>query len=249
MTPLLFCDSLLRMIKDNIARIKDDISLVCSRLGINPQDIILLCVTKTATPEMVFEALENGITEIAENRVVDAENKFSALKQIIKNSQRNFPVKYHMIGHLQSNKVKKAVSIFDLIQSMDSLHLAKEIEKQAQAQNKTADCLIEVKASSEATKFGVSPEETLQFIEEISKLKSIHISGLMTIAAETSESEEIRNSFRKLRKLKETISQEFNSPNISMKYLSMGMTNDYKIALEEGSNMLRIGRAIFKNSE
>ncbi len=234
------------MIKDNIARIKDDISLICSRLGINSQDIILLCVTKAASPEMVFAALENGITEIAENRVQDAENKFSALKQIIKNSQRNFPVRYHMIGHLQSNKVKKAVSIFDLIQSVDSLNLAKEIEKQAQLQNRIVDCLIEVKTSSEATKFGVSPEETLKLIEEISKLTRIKIKGLMTIAPETNDSDEIRNCFRKLRNLKERISQGFNAPNIEMKYLSMGMTNDYKIALEEGSNMLRIGRAIFK---
>lgn len=228
------------MIKHNIAKIKEDISLICQRLGRNPSEIKLVCVTKTATAEMILEALQNGITDIGENKVKEAEEKFSKLKEL-------YPVKFHMVGHLQANKVKKALEIFDLIQSVDNLHLAQVLEKEAGKLNKTAEVLIEVNTSNEPQKFGVKPEEALSLIGKIAELNRIRIQGLMTVAKESEDSEEIRNCFKKLRLLKDEISQEFNLPNVQMKYLSMGMTNDYKIALEEGSNMLRIGRAIFES--
>lgn len=234
------------MIKDNISQIKDDISLICRGLSKNPSEIKLVCVTKAATPEMILEALQSGITDIGENRVQDAQKKFLKLQELIEESGNNYSVKRHLVGHLQTNKAKTALSTFDLIHSLDSLHLAKEIEKQAENLNKKVDCLVEVNTSCEASKFGVKPEETLDLIGEISKLKRINILGLMTIAPESEDSEEIRPCFRDLRLLKEKILREIKSSNVQMKYLSMGMTNDYKIALEEGSNMLRIGRAIFK---
>jgi pyridoxal phosphate enzyme (YggS family) len=237
------------MIKDNIARIKEDISLICRKLGRNPKDIKLVGITKAATPEMVFEAAQNGITDIGENRVQEAEKKFQDLKRSISNSNQNFSVRYHMVGHLQTNKVKSALRIFDLIQSVDSLRLAKEVSRQAEALNKIVDCLIEVNTSREATKFGVKPQDALDLIKEISMLKRIQIKGLMTIASESNDETEIRPCFRKLSLLKENISKEFKQPNVQMQYLSMGMTNDYKIALEEGSNMLRIGRAIFEDTD
>ncbi len=235
------------MIKDNIRHIQDDISLICRRLGKNPSDITLVCVSKTATPEKILEVIQNGITDIGENKVRDATTKFLKLQHLIKNSSQDFSVKYHMVGHLQRNKVKSALTIFDMIQSVDSLRLAQEIENHAENLNKTVDCLIEVKTSSEASKFGVKPEEALELIENVSGLKRIRIKGLMTIAPESESPEDARPYFRKLRQLSEGITQKFNSSNVQMKYLSMGMTNDYKVALEEGSNMLRIGRAIFAN--
>ncbi len=233
------------MIENNIARIRDGISLICQGLRKNPSQIKLICVTKSASPEMIYAALQSGITDIGENRVQDAEKKFIAVKQLIKGSLNNFLVKYHMVGHLQTNKVKLALTLFDLIQSVDSLRLAREIDRELEKLNKTADILLQVNTSQEASKFGVNPDKTIDLIAEISKFKRIRIKGLMTIASESEDAGEIRGCFRELRMLKEKISQEFNLPNVQMQYISMGMTNDYGIALEEGSNMLRIGRAIF----
>jgi pyridoxal phosphate enzyme (YggS family) len=154
-----------------------------------------------------------------------------------------------MIGHLQTNKAKQAVQLFDLIQSVDSVRLADEIEKEAAKPAKTVDILIEVNTSGEEQKFGVHPDEVPILIKEISHCPHIRLLGLMTMAPLTEEKGRIRRCFRDLRELFDAVEEDFAaSSNIQMKYLSMGMTSDYEIALEEGSNMVRIGRAIFKES-
>ncbi|MDP2940199.1 MAG: YggS family pyridoxal phosphate-dependent enzyme [Candidatus Omnitrophota bacterium] len=234
------------MIRDNIASLRKDIALICQRLKRQTQEISLVCVTKGATSQMAFEAIQNGIRDIGENRIQLAQKKFLELKLLIKNSNQNFSLHYHMVGHLQTNKVKSALLLFDLIQSVGSLHLAKEIEKQALKLNKTVDILIQVNTSGELSKFGIRPKEAIDLVSAISKLERIKIKGLMTIAPEVDDIEETRPCFRELRILKERITREFKHPQVTMQYLSMGMSNDYRVALEESSNMIRLGRAIFE---
>lgn len=231
------------MIKDNIARLRDDISLICRRLGRDPQEIIIVCVTKLATAQMVVQALECGISHIAENRVQEALKKYAALKV----SQQK--ITKHMIGHLQTNKVKDALTIFDMIQSVDSLKLAQTVDRQAGKIKKKTDILVQVNTSFEKQKFGIAFDKTAAFVKSISQFENIRIMGLMTIAPLTNNEETVRSSFRRLRELRDQVHEEFRGANnIVMKYLSMGMTSDYRIALEEGSNMLRIGRAVFTNA-
>ncbi|MDZ7265287.1 MAG: YggS family pyridoxal phosphate-dependent enzyme [candidate division KSB1 bacterium] len=220
---------------DNIINIKDRIHRTCERVGRRPEDIILVAVTKTVPVADIQLAIKHGIQHIGENRVQEASDKFNRLGQC---------ATWHLIGHLQTNKVKKALAIFDLIHSVDSLHLAQELSRLAQHRSRPLDCLIEVHTSHEATKYGVAPEETLHLIKEMAKLPAIRVQGLMTIGPFVPDLEQVRPSFRLLRELKDFIQQQ-GVDGVEMKYLSMGMTNDFEIAIEEGANMLRIGRAIF----
>jgi pyridoxal phosphate enzyme (YggS family) len=213
------------MIKENILKLKKQI----------PESASIVCVTKGRGVEQIKEAIEAGLTDIGENRVQEAILKHKALSTI---DYRPSTIKWHMVGHLQTNKAKEAVKIFDLIQSVDSLRLAKEIDKEAAKINKTQDTLIEVKTSPEATKFGIKPEEAIELIKEMSKFKNINIKGLMTIAPLVDNPEETRPYFRTLRELRDKINGSW--------ILSMGMTDDFKVAIEEGSNMVRLGRAIFE---
>ena len=227
------------MFKDNILRIKERISLICSKINQDPNSITIVCVSKGRTAEQIEEVIEAGITDIGENRVQEAIIKFNALRTT------NYKLRTHMVGHLQTNKVKDAVRIFDLIQSVDSLRLAKELDKQASKINKLQDILIEVKTSKEATKFGIKPDDAIEVIKEIAKFKNINIKGLMTIAPLVDNPEKARPYFRKLRELRDKInSLRLTAYNLPL--LSMGMTDDFEVAIEEGSNMLRLGRAIFE---
>jgi hypothetical protein len=150
-----------------------------------------------------------------------------------------------MVGHLQSNKAKEAVKIFDLIHSVDSLHLAQEINKQAANIGKIQDILIEIKTSPEATKFGLKPEEAVGVMQEITRLKNIKVKGLMTIAPLVDDPEGTRQYFRQLREIRDRISYELRTPSSEL-ILSMGMTDDFEVAIEEGADMIRLGRAIFE---
>ena len=221
------------MIRENISRIKARI----------PSGVIIVAVTKTRTPRQLKEAIEAGITDIGENRVREAFLKYNSLRTYELANLRT--VKWHMVGHLQTNKVKEAVKIFDLIHSIDSIHLAGEIAKQAAGINKIQDILIEVKTSPEAAKFGLGPDETIAVIKEIAGLENINIKGLMTIAPIVDDPEKARPYFRTLRELRDEINRlsVLKSP---LSILSMGMTDDFEAAIEEGSNMVRIGRAIFE---
>lgn len=231
------------MIKDRLAKVHKDIEAVCKRIGRNPKEIILVGATKYADAAQIKEAVAAGLKHIGENRVQDALEKFAIL------DQEHIHATRHMLGHLQTNKAGDAVEIFDLIQSVDSIRLTDEIEKHAVKFNKMVEILVEVNTSGEEQKFGVLEAEVLPLIEEISRCEHIRLSGLMTLAPYTPDKGIIRKCFRDLRELFDAVEDEYAThPRVAMKYLSMGMTEDYAIAIEEGSNMVRIGRAIFKES-
>ena len=230
------------MFKDNILKIKERISSVCSRINQNPEAIVIVAVSKTRTLQEIKEVIEAGITDIGENKIQEALIKYNELRAT---SYELRAIKWHMVGHLQTNKVKEAVRIFDLIQSVDSLRLAVEIDKQAAKINKIQDILIEIKTSGEATKFGLNPEEAIEILREITKFKNINIKGLMTIAPLVDNPEKTRLYFRMFKGLRDRIdSLQFAA--CSLQLLSMGMTDDFEVAIEEGSNMVRLGRAIFE---
>jgi pyridoxal phosphate enzyme (YggS family) len=219
------------MVKDNIAKIKERI----------PGHITIVAVSKNRTPEEIKEAVEAGITDIGENKVQEAISKIYELRVTGYELRK---IKWHMVGHLQTNKAKEAVKIFDLIQSVDSLRLAQEIDKQAAKINKIQDILIEVKTSPEATKSGLKPDEAIEVIEKIAQLKNLRVKGLMTIALVVDNPEKARPCFRMLRELRDKINR-LGTMNHELRTLSMGMTDDFKVAIEEGADMVRLGRAIF----
>lgn len=225
------------MIKENVPRIRQRILKVCSKINRDPGKITIIAVSKGRVLEQIKEAIDAGINDIGENRVQEAIAKFNALRTM------NYKLRTHMVGHLQTNKVKDAVRIFDLIQSVDSLRLAEEIDKQADKINKIQDILIEIKTSPEESKFGLKADEAIEVITELTKFKNINIKGLMTIAPIADNPEKSRPYFRLLKELKDKINQLTNH---QLTILSMGMTDDFEIAIEEGSNMVRLGRAIFE---
>ena len=229
------------MIQDNISGVLDKITAVCQRIGRDPGEIVLVGVTKFADASQVNEAIQSGLRHIGENRVQEVQKKFSLIKD------SDFKVTRHMIGHLQTNKIKHALESFDLIQSVDSLKLATALETQAAKQNRNVDILLQVNTAGEDQKFGCEPSEVCPLTKELIKLRHVRLMGLMTIAPLTQDTEIVRKCFRDLRLLSDQIREQFSDDNLEMKYLSMGMTDDYEIALEEGSNMIRIGRAIFQS--
>jgi len=197
----------------------------------------IIAVVKYVTAEKVIEAYKTGVRDFGENKVQDAENKRAELpEEVEKNSM------WHFLGHLQTNKVKKVVGVFDFIHSVDSLKLAKAISECAASQNLIQKVFIQVNIAKEESKSGFSPEEVEESFFEISKLDSINIVGLMTMAPFTSDLEKQRTAFRGLRELRNRLQVKFNA---QLKELSMGMSNDYKIAIEEGATMVRIGQALF----
>jgi hypothetical protein len=227
------------MIKDNIAKVKERIAQACLRVKRDLSEVKIVVVTKGRDIEITSEPVYFGFSELGENRVQE-----TVLKHRDKRlAMDNMPIIWHMIGHLQTNKVRDAVRIFDLIQSVDSLHLLAEINKEAAKINKVQDILLEVKTSLEATKFGLKPEELLLVAKEAVGLKNVRLKGLMTIAPYTADPEEARTYFKKLRELRDDInSLKLTAYSLQ---LSMGMSDDFEVAIEEGSTMVRLGRAIF----
>ncbi len=230
------------MIKDSILKIRERISSSCSKINQDPGKIALIAISKSRSIEQIKEAIEAGIIDIGENRVQEALIKHDKLQT--PSSKLPAP-KWHMVGHLQTNKAKDAVKIFDLIQSVDSVRLAEEIDKQAAKINKIQDILIEIKTSSEESKFGLKADESIEAITGINKFKNINIKGLMTIAPIVDNPKESRHYFKMLRELRDKIN-ELRVTSYELRVLSMGMTDDFEIAIEEGSNMVRLGRAIFE---
>lgn len=216
------------MIKENLEKVRNNIKKAASKAGHNPKDIRLICVTKEANSSQILDALSHGVTELGENRVKEAILKHRAIAD---------NATWHLIGHLQTNKVKEAVNMFTLIHSVDSIKLAQYINKEAAKLGKIQDVLIEVNTSGEKTKFGISPEETHNFIESLKLLNNIKITGLMTVTPLSNNPEKSRPYFKLLKKL---------ADQYTLKELSMGMTQDYQVAVEEGATMVRLGRAIFK---
>ena len=194
-------------------------------------------MTKNRSLEEITEAIRYGIADIGENKVQEAKGKYSNLR----------PVKWHLIGHLQTNKAKDAVAMFDLIHSVDSLKLAGEINKQAARINKTQNILIEVNTSGEASKYGLRPEGLIKVISDIIVLHNIRLCGLMTMAPVVRDKEKARPYFRKLRQLQDEVNSSLSSVLCPLfSELSMGMSGDYEVAIEEGATMVRVGTAIFE---
>ncbi|MCD6257020.1 YggS family pyridoxal phosphate-dependent enzyme [Candidatus Aerophobetes bacterium] len=208
---------------------------VLSLLKEIPENVTVVAAAKTRTPQEILEAIDAGIKVIGENYVQEAEKAFSEVGK---------RAKWHFIGHLQKNKVKKAVQIFDLIETVDSVDLAIEIDKRCAMIDKVMPVLCEVNIAKEKTKSGVYPEEVEQLIKNISNLTHIKVMGLMTMGPRFGDPENARVYFRKTKQIFENI-KKMNIPNVEMKYLSMGMSNSYRVALEEGANIVRIGTRIF----
>ncbi|KPL00034.1 MAG: hypothetical protein AMJ91_05545 [candidate division Zixibacteria bacterium SM23_73_3] len=219
----------------NIKDIRSRIQKAAEKSGRSVDQIKLVVVTKTVEPHRINEAIRRGIEIIGENRIQEADAKFKEITE---------KVEKHLVGHLQTNKAKKAVEIFDFVQSVDSVRVAEEISRRALEKGKIMDVLVEVNTSGELTKFGIEPEQVLTLIETISKLEGIKIKGLMTIGLFSDNPEDSRHCFRRLKTLFEKI-KSASIPNVEMRYLSMGMTSDFEVAIEEGSNMVRVGTGIF----
>jgi len=226
-------------IEARLAEVNLRIARACERVGRKPAEVSLVAVTKTVPAARIREAIACGVGLVGENKVQEAEGKVGEVGRA---------VAWHMLGHLQRNKVKRAVAIFDMIQSVDSEEVATEIDKRAAEAGKIMDVLVEVNTSGEATKFGARPEDCVDLVGRISHLNHISVKGLMTIGAFTPREEAVRACFRLLRDLEETIRQA-NIARVRMDVLSMGMTSDFETAIEEGSNMVRIGTAIFGSRE
>ncbi|KPK40833.1 MAG: hypothetical protein AMJ78_06755 [Omnitrophica WOR_2 bacterium SM23_29] len=224
------------MIYENLMHVRQRIGEAAGRGGRNGDEIVLVCVTKGVGITQIEEAVKAGVTDIGENYIQDAVKKFNAIGR---------KVKWHFIGHLQTNKVKDAVYIFDLIHSVDSLKLAQEISRQASKLGIIKDVLIEVKTSEEATKYGILPAGVSNLIEEVSTLPNLRVMGLMTMAPIVDTPEKARPYFRRLKELSQAIATK-KIENVRMQWLSMGMTQDFEVAIEESANMVRIGRAIFE---
>ncbi len=229
------------MIQDNVHKVFSGIEETCRKVNRNPPDIVVVGVTKEVAMEVIQQAINAGIKHIAENRVQEAEIKFPRLKA--KNPQINC----HIIGHLQTNKAKDAIKVCSLIQSVDSLKLAREIEKQAMKSARAVEILVQFNCAREEQKYGAHPNDANALIESISRLSLISIKGLMCMAPLTEDQGIIRKTFSDLRIIRDGIKARFTGhPQVDMGILSMGMSSDYKIAIEEGSTMVRIGSAIFK---
>ena len=223
------------MLENNLKNIEENIIEVCNKVNINSNEITLIAVSKTKPLETIKEVYNLGVRNFGENKVQELKEKYNLLPK---------DIKWHMIGHLQTNKVKDIIDKVHLIHSVDSIHLAEVIEKEAAKKDIIVNILLEVNASGEESKYGIKTEELNEVIEEISKFSHIKIKGLMTVAPYTINSEENREFFSKLRELSIEI-KEKNIYNVDMEILSMGMTNDYIVAIEEGSTMVRIGTGIF----
>ena len=236
------------MIKQNLASVQARIIFACAKAGRVPQEITLVAASKGRTVSQIKEVIAEGITDIGENRVQEALLKYDAI-HTTPDARR---IRWHMLGHLQTNKVEDAVKLFDLIHSVDSLRLAEQINKESGKIHKIQDALLEVNISSEPAKFGIKPEEAIGVIKEIAKFKNLNIKGLMGIAPIVDEPEKTRPYFRMLRDLLARIyelpacRQAGECTSYELRVLSMGMSSDFEIAIEEGSNMLRLGRIVFE---
>ena len=223
------------MLKENLANVEKNIEQACKNAGRSRDEVTLIAVSKTKPVEMLQEIYDENIRDFGENKVQELCSKMGQLPS---------DIRWHMIGHLQRNKVKYIVGKVELIHSVDTYRLAEEINIQAKKQNVIVPILVEVNIAHEESKFGISAEDAILLVEEISKLENIRIKGLMTIAPYVENPEDNRLYFRKIKQLSVDI-QSKNIDNVDMGILSMGMTNDYVVAVEEGATIVRVGTAIF----
>lgn len=224
------------MVADKLIDVRNRISAVCSRCGRRPEDVLLVAVSKTFGIVDLRQAIDAGQLDFGENYVQEIQAK---RKDLISPS-----IRWHFIGHLQSNKVKFIVNYVHLIQSVDNERIAQEIQRQAERASRTINVLVEVHTTDEATKFGVLPEQTIELVKGVSRLPRVNILGLMTMGPFSDDPNDSRPAFRELADLKKRIETE-GIDRVSMRHLSMGMTHDFEVAIEEGATIVRIGTAIF----
>lgn len=221
------------LVTSNLRELYGRIAEACEEYDRDLDDLTVVAVSKTHSPNLIKVAVSSGVTDIGESRIQEAEPKILELGHI---------ARYHMIGHLQTNKVKKAVQLFDVIQSVDTLHLAEEISTQAGEIDRTIECFIQVNCSGEESKYGAEPEETIELIERVLQLPNIELTGLMTIGPLTDDEDDIREAFARVRDLfeeaRKLVGEDFDN-------LSMGMSDDFALAIAEGSTMIRVGTGIF----
>lgn len=222
-------------ISENLERVRERVAAAAARAGRGPAEIAIVAVTKTHGPEIVTQAIEAGLADVGENKVQEFLSKAPEVK---------LPCRWHLVGHLQTNKVAKVIGRFSLIQSVDSLRLAENLSAAGAKANVTTDILLEVNTSGEGSKFGLAPDEVTNACEPIAKLPNLRIRGLMTVGPLVDDPVVIGAAFARLRQLKEHIDAACME-NVSMEHLSMGMTDDFEIAIAEGSTMIRLGRVLF----
>ena len=213
------------MIRENVEKLLEEV----------PKDVILVAAAKGRTPDEIKQARDAGIKVIGENYLQEAEAAYSQIKNT---------VKWHFIGHLQRKKVKKAVQLFDMIETLDSIDLAQQLNESARQESKIMPVLVEINSAKEGQKFGVFPEDAERFIKEVSSLPFVKIMGLMTMGPLLDDPQDLRPYFKKTKQLFDSF-QEVELANVQMRYLSMGMSASYQVALEEGANIIRIGTLIF----
>jgi len=222
-------------IEENLEAVQKRIAEAAVKAGHQPSEVTLVAVTKTIGSGPINQAIACGVAVIGENRVQEV---------VQKQPEITGPVQWHLIGHLQSNKAKKAVELFSLIHSVDSLDLAREIGRRALEVNKVQEVLLEVNTSGEPQKYGFGLEEALKALDEVKDVEGVKVLGLMTVGPLTEDDQRVRKAFRRLKAVFQEAAK-LGLPNIQMKHLSMGMSGDFEMAIEEGSNMVRIGSAIF----
>ena len=223
------------MLKDQLQQVESNIEKACQRAGRDRSEVTLIAVSKTKPVEMLREVYDEGIRTFGENKVQEICEKYDQLPG---------DIKWHMIGHLQRNKVRQVIDKVALIHSVDSYRLAQEISVQAQKKNICMPILVEVNIAAEESKFGIAADDAMQLVEEIATLPNLKINGLMTIAPYVTDAEENRPYFQQIKQLSVDIKNK-NIDNVDMDILSMGMTGDYEVAIEEGATMVRIGTGIF----
>ncbi len=225
----------MEQIQKNIAQVEEKIAAAAKRAGRNPEDVLLLAVSKTKPVELIRQAVDCGLHALGENKVQEIMDKYAPMGE---------GIHWHLIGHLQTNKVKYIIDKVDMIHSVESMKLAEEINKRAAAAGVVMDVLVEVNIAGEESKFGVKAEDTEAFLREIAPLPNIRVRGLMTVAPFVENPEENRTYFRKMRELLVDINAK-RIDNVNMDTLSMGMTGDYEVAIEEGATIVRVGTGIF----
>lgn len=223
------------MVKENLIEVQARIEAACRRSGRDPKEVTLIAVSKTKPVSMIQEAIEAGKREFGENKAQEMKEKYETLPA---------DLTWHFIGHLQTNKVKYVVGRAALIHSVDSLHLAEAIDRESAKKKVVSEVLVEVNVAQETSKFGIRPEDTEALLRQMSNLSHIHVCGLMTIAPYVEDPEQNRGIFCQLKKLSVDIAGK-NIDNIDMSVLSMGMTGDYEVAVEEGATHVRVGTGIF----
>ncbi len=234
-------------IAERLAEVRERIARAAARAGRSPEEITLVAVSKGHPPEAVVEAYRLGLRDFGENRVEEAETKIPAVQAVLAAEGQGDDIRWHMIGHIQSRKAKRVVTPYVLVHSVDRLKIAYRLNRFAGEVGRILPVLLEINVSGEPTKFGFSPAEVIEVMPEILALPNLRVRGLMTMAPLVENPEEVRPVFAALRRLRDQLARTY--PEVDWRHLSMGMTNDFEVAIEEGATIVRIGTAIFGRRE